>query len=64
MIDEVEDENFQLRHQGMAPEIDGIIYATLSTGLRLGGKKNYQEGDLVRVRIIDASGYDLIGQIL
>ncbi len=43
------------RHEGMAPEIDGVVY--LNDGVA-------NPGDLVKVQITDASTYDLVGHIV
>jgi len=47
------------RHQGQAPEIDGQVY--LSRTERLA--EPLQAGQLVRVRITQASDYDLVGDV-
>jgi ribosomal protein S12 methylthiotransferase len=43
------------RHEGLAPEIDGVVYIN-------DGKAN--PGDLVKVEITDAATYDLVGHIV
>jgi ribosomal protein S12 methylthiotransferase len=43
------------RHEGLAPEIDGVVYINDGTA---------SPGDLVKVTITDASTYDLVGHIL
>lgn len=43
------------RHEGLAPEIDGVVYIN-------DGSAN--PGDLVKVEITDAATYDLVGHIL
>ena len=43
------------RHEGLAPEIDGVVYINDGTAC---------PGDLVKVTITDASTYDLVGHIL
>ena len=43
------------RHEGMAPEIDGVVYINDGTAL---------PGEIVKVEITDASTYDLVGHIL
>jgi ribosomal protein S12 methylthiotransferase len=43
------------RHEGLAPEIDGVVYINEGTA---------SPGDLVKVAITDASTYDLVGHIL
>ena len=42
------------RHQGQAPEIDGVVY--INDG-------EASSGDFVKVEITDASAYDLVGHI-
>jgi ribosomal protein S12 methylthiotransferase len=42
------------RHQGQAPDIDGVVY--LNEG-------NASPGDFVKAEIIDAHAYDLVGRI-
>jgi ribosomal protein S12 methylthiotransferase len=43
------------RHEGLAPEIDGVVYINDGTATA---------GDLVQVEITDASAYDLVGHIV
>jgi ribosomal protein S12 methylthiotransferase len=43
------------RHEGLAPEIDGVVYINDGTAL---------PGDIVNVEITDAATYDLVGHIL
>jgi ribosomal protein S12 methylthiotransferase len=43
------------RHEGLAPEIDGVVYIN-------DGRAN--PGDLVKVEITDAATYDLVGHIV
>jgi len=45
----------EARHEGLAPEIDGVIY--INEGMAV-------PGELVRVRITDATTYDLVGHIV
>jgi ribosomal protein S12 methylthiotransferase len=45
----------EARHEGLAPEIDGVVY--VNDGLA-------KPGDLVKVRITDATTYDLVGHIV
>lgn len=47
--------SLEARHEGLAPEIDGVVYLTGGTA---------QPGDLLNVRITDATTYDLIGTIV
>ncbi len=58
MIDGISDESEFLlsgRTTGQAPDIDGITYITSGTA---------SPGDIVNVRITDASDYDLVGDIV
>lgn len=48
------------RHEGLAPEIDGVVYIKGSDK----SKKVPGPGDCVKVRITDAATYDLTGQVL
>ena len=43
------------RHEGLAPEIDGVVY--INEGLAAAG-------ELVKVEITDAALYDLVGHIV
>ena len=43
------------RHEGLAPEIDGVVYI---------GKGLVKSGQFVKVKITDATTYDLTGQIV
>jgi len=43
------------RHEGLAPEIDGVVYINDGTAAA---------GDLVTVEITDAAAYDLVGHIV
>ena len=60
MIDGVSEESELVlvgRHQGQAPEVDGVVY--------LGMPENAPHpGDLVRVRIVEAHTYDLVGEVV
>ncbi len=67
-----EETNFVLegRHEGLAPEIDGVIYIDEETSspshepLRRRNISNVQPGDLCTVEITDAAAYDLTGRIV
>jgi ribosomal protein S12 methylthiotransferase len=48
------------RHEGLAPEIDGVVYINGSVN----SKKVPGPGDCVKVRITDAAMYDLTGHVL
>jgi hypothetical protein len=43
----------EARHQGQAPEIDGVVVLEQS-------KKQPSPGDLVTVEVTDVEGYDLV----
>jgi ribosomal protein S12 methylthiotransferase len=43
---------YEARHEGLAPEIDGVVYVGTDSG---------RPGDFVKVVVQDAVGYDLIG---
>lgn len=45
------------RTEGDAPEIDGQVYIT-------GTQTSLQVGDLIKVRILEADSYDLIGEVV
>lgn len=45
----------EARHEGLAPEIDGVVY--INDGVA-------KAGELVKVRITDATTYDLVGHIV
>lgn len=58
LVDGVSEETDHLlegRHEGLAPEIDGVIY--INDGVA-------NPGDLVKVEITDAATYDLVGHIV
>ena len=42
------------RHEGLAPEIDGVVYIN---------QGNATSGEMVKVEITDAAGYDLVGHV-
>ena len=48
------------RHEGLAPEIDGVVYIQGSDP----GKGVPRPGDCLKVRITDATTYDLTGHVL
>jgi len=45
------------RTEGDAPEIDGQVYIT-------GTMTSLQVGDMIKVRILEADSYDLIGEVV
>ncbi|MEW6324988.1 MAG: 30S ribosomal protein S12 methylthiotransferase RimO [Nitrospirota bacterium] len=49
-------DRLEARHQGQAPEIDGVVLLEQS-------KKQPSPGDLVTVEITDTIGYDLVGRV-
>lgn len=67
-----EETNFVLegRHEGLAPEIDGVVYIdeeaeSVSPKHRIQqDMTTLQPGDLCTVKITDAAGYDLTGRIV
>lgn len=54
-VSEETDLLLEARHEGMAPEIDGVVYINDGTA---------NPGDLVKVEITEASTYDLVGHII
>jgi len=58
LVDGASDETEHLleaRHEGLAPEIDGVVYINDGTA---------KPGDLVKVRITDATTFDLVGHVV
>jgi ribosomal protein S12 methylthiotransferase len=56
------------RHEGLAPEIDGVVYIN-DAGLSIthpspGRQEVPVPGEMVKVEITDASLYDLVGHIV
>src|SRR6185295_12699995 len=47
----------EARHEGLAPEIDGVVY------LAHGDTPSPSPGEFVKVEITDASAYDLVGHV-
>jgi ribosomal protein S12 methylthiotransferase len=45
----------EARHEGLAPEIDGVVY--INDGVA-------KAGELVKVKITDATTFDLIGHVI
>lgn len=45
------------RHYGQAPEVDGVVYLGMP-------EHPPQAGDIVRVRIVEAHAYDLVGEVV
>jgi len=54
-VSEETDRLLEARHEGLAPEIDGVVY--LNDGMT-------SAGDFVKARITDATVYDLIGHLV
>ncbi|MCS6897342.1 MAG: 30S ribosomal protein S12 methylthiotransferase RimO [Nitrospira sp.] len=59
------------RHEGLAPEIDGVVYVSQGDHepcLAQAGKTQRDHpptaGDFVKVKVTDATAYDLVGQIV
>ena len=60
MVDGISEESELLlegRHEGLAPEIDGVVYLAQRDAAVPGA------GDFVKAQITDASAYDLVGQL-
>lgn len=60
MIDGLSDESDLVlvgRHQGQAPEVDGVVYMGMPADPP-------QTGEIVKVRILEAHAYDLVGEVL
>jgi ribosomal protein S12 methylthiotransferase len=55
LVDTISGEHIIARSQGDAPEIDGLVYLPLKSGVKV--------GDLLSVTIDDADDYDLFGDI-
>jgi len=58
MVDGVSEETellLEARHEGQAPEIDGVVYLNEGMGVA---------GDFAKVEITDAAAYDLVGRIV
>jgi ribosomal protein S12 methylthiotransferase len=63
MVDGPAEENerwLEGRHEGLAPEIDGVVYIKGSSN----GKITASPGESVKVEITEASTYDLTGRML
>ena len=52
-VSEESDRLLEARHQGLAPEIDGVVYCERGVA---------QPGDFISVTVTDVAGYDLIAQ--
>ena len=52
------------RHEGLAPEIDGVVYVDEDSADAGGKASDPTPGDFCRVEITDAAGFDLVGRIL
>lgn len=69
-VSEETDLLLEARHEGMAPEIDGVVYINdVTTDLTRPSQAPHDAplpvpGDLVQVRITEASTYDLVGHII
>ena len=60
MIDGLSDESDLVlvgRHQGQAPEVDGVVYMGMPADPP-------QTGEIVKVRILEAHAYDLVGEVV
>lgn len=54
-VSEETDRLLEARHEGLAPEIDGVVYLNDSTA---------SPGEFVKARITDATAYDLVGHLV
>ncbi len=69
-VSEETDLLLEARHEGMAPEIDGVVYINdVMTDLTHLPQARHDAslpvpGDFVKVRITEASTYDLVGHII
>jgi ribosomal protein S12 methylthiotransferase len=58
------------RHEGLAPEIDGVVYidegSTVSAAQGATQRKAFHPapGDFCRIQITDAAGFDLLGRVV
>ncbi len=52
-VSEESDRLLEARHEGLAPEIDGVVYCERGVA---------KPGDFVSVTVTDVAGYDLIAQ--
>jgi ribosomal protein S12 methylthiotransferase len=52
------------RHEGLAPEIDGVVYVDEDSTDAGGKASDPAPGDFCRVEITDAAGFDLVGRIV
>jgi ribosomal protein S12 methylthiotransferase len=52
------------RHEGLAPEIDGVVYVDEESANAGSKTADPAPGDFYRVEITDAAGFDLVGRIL
>ncbi|MBS0152102.1 MAG: 30S ribosomal protein S12 methylthiotransferase RimO [Nitrospira sp.] len=54
----------EARHEGLAPEIDGVVYVDEDSADAGYKPSDPAPGDFRRVEITDAAGFDLVGRIL
>ncbi|MCS6328657.1 MAG: hypothetical protein H8K06_16450 [Nitrospira sp.] len=52
-MSEESDRLLEARHEGLAPEIDGVVYCERGIAM---------PGDFISVTVTDVAGYDLIAQ--
>ncbi len=52
------------RHEGLAPEIDGVVYVDEDSADTASKASDPAPGDFYRVQITDAAGFDLVGHIV
>ena len=69
-ISEETDLLLEARHEGQAPEIDGVVYLNEGTTNLTRPPQARQDaplptpGDFVKAEITDAAAYDLVGRIV
>ena len=64
-VSEETDMLLEARHEGLAPEIDGVVYLNDSTtGLTRRDAPLPGPGEFVKAEITDAVAYDLVGHIV
>ena len=51
------------RHEGLAPDIDGVVYVDEDSADADGNASEPAPGDFCKVEITDAAGFDLVGRI-
>jgi ribosomal protein S12 methylthiotransferase len=64
VIDDIDDSKMVLRSEGMAPEIDSVIYVNRMSTSGEFNKRDFYIGQFVRTRLINFLEYDYIGEII